>query len=78
MTAADPCYYQAHRIAETLNNQFQKVFTTPDRDPLPNQPMYTVDKPMLPITVNKDDIKTRLKNLDQDKYVGLGGYTCGN
>ena len=58
------------KIAESLNNQFQRVFPTPDRDPLPNQPKYTVDKPMSPITVSKDNIEARLKNQHQNKSVG--------
>ena len=53
-----------------MNNLFQKVFSTPDRDPLTNQPKYTVDKPMSPITVSKDNIEARLKNLHQKKFVG--------
>ena len=61
------------KIAESLNNQFQRVFPTPDRDPLPNQPKYTVDKPMSPITVSKDNIEARLKNLNQNKSVGPDG-----
>ena len=57
-------------IAKTLNNQFQKVLTTPDRDTQPNQSKYTVDKPMLPIAVSKDDIDARLKNLNKKKSIG--------
>jgi hypothetical protein len=58
------------QIPETLIYQFLRVFTIPDRDPLPNQPKYTVDKAMSPITVSKDNIEARLKNLHQKKFVG--------
>ncbi|KAK2707890.1 hypothetical protein QYM36_015539 [Artemia franciscana] len=58
-------------VAETLNNRFQKVFTTPDRE-IQFQINLGIEliKPMSPITVSKDNIEARLKNVNQNKSEG--------